>query len=123
MKILIFNWTSEQLITGKKKLTVRNWEYGNPKAYTGEIVQAYDNSPLYNGHRIGFVKILGMSWKKLKNITEKEIKAEGMWHRNKEEYIEFMKKKYPNFDNDSKMCFVHIKYLGKGERKEWIKKK
>ena len=58
MKIISFAHTTPALVAGEKTVTRRNWKPRHAASFAkGEIVQAWDKSPRFGGHKVAEIRL------------------------------------------------------------------
>lgn len=111
LRIISFAWTTAALLKGKKTVTRRRWK--KPLVKVGDLAQAYNRSPRFQGRRVAIIKILKVSQERLCDITDKEERKEGHLWYNAKGFIEAWIKGYPDFEMNEllwRIEFEVVKY-------------
>ena len=78
MKIISMAWTSAAFKAGRKWVTRRDWtrEYA-ARFKVDDVCQVFDRSPRFGGRRIGFLKILSLTYEPMKLMPSFDFELEG----------------------------------------------
>jgi hypothetical protein len=92
MLIVSFAWTADELIALLKDTTRRDWKDSYAKRFKkGMLVQAYNRSPRFGGHRIAIIRLTRDTYKQaLKYVTDADEKREGGKWGSAAKFIEAM---------------------------------
>lgn len=93
MRIIAIGWTITAFLDGRKTVTRRTWKKQWVKE--GDLVQAYSRSPRVGGKPIGTIQIISVRQEPLNSITDDDVKKEGGFWNNTEDFIGFFLKNYP----------------------------
>ena len=79
VKIISFAWTSRALIAERKTRTRRKWNDKYAKKFKkGDIIKAYDRSPLYGGRAIKVLRLTADPVKEdIRNMPNSDYEREG----------------------------------------------
>ncbi len=86
MKIISFAWTTGALLAGHKTVTRRDWNDRYAATFRpGELVQAYDRSPRFNGKPVAVIRILSVTKEADADAPDSDYDAEGFgWYFDRE---------------------------------------
>lgn len=97
MAILSFAMTTEELLSGRKTVTRRDWETSYMENWQqwydeGRLVHdAYDQIPIAGGEKIGEIRLTERPyWEALRDMPESDLEAEGGMCETLEEFYDLI---------------------------------
>ncbi len=88
-KIISFAWTTDALLTGRKRVTRRRWKDSYARRFkAGDLVEAYDRLPRFGGKRVATIRLTCDPYKeRLADMPPEDLEAEGGLWKSKEDFV------------------------------------